>query len=77
MSAIKDKVVWITGAGTGIGEAAALMFAGEGARLALMGRRPEPLQAVAEEAAKLGAQSVVESVDVGDRAAVGGQGSIS
>ena len=71
MSAIKDKVVWITGAGTGIGEAAALMFAGEGARLVLMGRRPEPLQAVAEAASKLGAQAAVESVDVGDRAAVG------
>ena len=70
MTAIKDKVVWLTGAGTGIGEAAALMFAREGARLVLMGRRLEPLQAVADQDEKLGGEASVESVDVGDRAAV-------
>jgi len=50
-----DKIVWITGAGSGIGRATALMFAAEGAALALMGRRPEPLEAVAEAARELGA----------------------
>ena len=35
MALFAGKVVWITGAGTGIGRAAALMFAGEGATVAL------------------------------------------
>ena len=54
MTAIKGKVVWLTGAGTGIGEAAALMLAKEGARLALLGRRLDPLQAVAEQITGMG-----------------------
>ncbi len=71
MTEIKGKVVWLTGAGTGIGEAAALMLAKEGARLALLGRRLEPLQAVAEQITGMGGEAAVESLDVGDRAAVG------
>lgn len=47
-----NKVVWITGAGTGIGRATALMFAAEGATLALMGRREEVLERVATEIAQ-------------------------
>lgn len=43
----KDKVVWITGASSGIGEALARAFAGEGAHIILSGRRVEALQAVA------------------------------
>ncbi len=39
----------ITGGGTGIGAAAARMLAGEGAKVSLLGRRPEPLAAVAKE----------------------------
>lgn len=38
----------ITGGGSGIGAAAAKMLAGEGARVSLLGRRPEPLQAAAQ-----------------------------
>ena len=37
----------ITGGGTGIGAAAARMLAAEGARVSLLGRRVEPLEAVA------------------------------
>jgi short-subunit dehydrogenase len=40
------QVVWITGASSGIGEAAALAFAREGARLVLSSRRPDELERV-------------------------------
>ena len=39
----------ITGGGTGIGKATALLFASEGASLVLAGRRTEPLQQTADE----------------------------
>jgi short-subunit dehydrogenase len=41
-----NKVVWITGASSGIGEALALAFAREGARLVLSSRRPAELERV-------------------------------
>ena len=43
------KHALITGGGTGIGAAAARMLAAEGAKLSLLGRRPEPLDTVAAE----------------------------
>lgn len=70
MPAFDGKVVWITGAGTGIGRAGALMFAGEGATVALIGRRREKLDEVAAEIAALGGTAVIEPFDVSDRAAV-------
>src|SRR5690348_9233940 len=42
----RDQVVWITGASSGIGEATALAFAREGARLVLSSRRPDELERV-------------------------------
>lgn len=47
MDTFKDKVVWITGASSGIGEALALEFAAKGARLILSARREEELKRVA------------------------------
>lgn len=44
-----NKVAIVTGGGTGIGAAVARRLAAEGGKVALVGRRPEPLQAVAEE----------------------------
>ncbi len=44
-----NKVAIVTGGGTGIGAAVARRIASEGGKVALVGRRPEPLQAVAEE----------------------------
>ncbi|WP_247231854.1 SDR family oxidoreductase [Telluribacter sp. SYSU D00476] len=46
MSTFKDKVVWITGASSGIGEALALALAEEGALLVLTARRMEELDRV-------------------------------
>lgn len=70
MTQFKNKVVWITGAGTGIGRATARMFAGEGARMALIGRRADVLESVAGEVRELGGEAVPLSLDVSDREAV-------
>ncbi len=44
----KNKVVWVTGAGSGYGAALARAFAAEGARVVLSGRRRERLEQVAD-----------------------------
>ncbi len=46
MSTFKNKVVWITGASSGIGEALSKAFAAEGAKLVLSARRIEELERV-------------------------------
>ena len=47
--AATGQVAIVTGGGTGIGKAAALALLGAGWRVALAGRRPEPLQDVAKQ----------------------------
>jgi NADP-dependent 3-hydroxy acid dehydrogenase YdfG len=47
MKQLDGKIAWVTGAGSGIGEAAAIALAGEGATVVLTGRRREPLEKVA------------------------------
>ncbi len=49
MPLLANKVALITGAGTGIGRALAHAFAREGAKLTLVGRRKDVLEAVAKE----------------------------
>ncbi len=48
MTDFKDKTVWVTGASSGIGEAVAKVFAEQGARIILSGRRVDALKAVAD-----------------------------
>jgi len=68
---LKEKIVFITGASSGIGAATALAFAAEGARLLLAARRAGKLAAVASLALERGAAAVHSiSLDVRDRRAV-------
>ena len=50
MKRLQDKVAFITGGGTGIGEASALLFAKEGANVVITGRTESKLAAVQKEA---------------------------
>jgi NAD(P)-dependent dehydrogenase (short-subunit alcohol dehydrogenase family) len=61
---LRGAVVAITGASSGIGWACALAFAREGARLAVCARREDRLHQLAQEAAALGAETLVQAVDV-------------
>ncbi len=66
-----SKFALVTGAGTGVGRAAALALARDGWNVTLAGRRPEPLEKVAEEVRALGREALAMSADVGDPASVG------
>ena len=70
MANLKGKVAWVTGAGTGIGEGAALALARDGATVVLTGRRTEALQAVADKIGKAGGKASVQPADVTKAAAV-------
>jgi len=67
----KQKVALITGAGSGVGKAAALELAAGGRNLALAGRRLEPLEAAAQAVSELGARALAVATDVGDPDSVG------
>jgi NADP-dependent 3-hydroxy acid dehydrogenase YdfG len=63
---LRGKVAWITGAGSGIGEAAAVALGKAGMRIALSGRRPEPLAQVKSRIPG----SITLPLDVADKRAV-------
>ncbi|SMC06297.1 NADP-dependent 3-hydroxy acid dehydrogenase YdfG [Sulfobacillus thermosulfidooxidans DSM 9293] len=67
MSTVTDKVVVITGASSGIGEAAARLLASRGAKLVLAARRRERLETIAQDLQANGAQVAIIPVDVTKR----------
>lgn len=64
MAALEGKIAWVTGAGTGIGQAAAVALAREGATVVLTGRRKEPLDETVADIAKAGGQAVAKAGDM-------------
>ncbi len=60
----KDKVVWITGGGSGIGKAVALELGRQGAIVAVSGRRAERLGEVVDELEALDAKGLAITCDV-------------
>ncbi|KEO52016.1 SDR family oxidoreductase [Thioclava pacifica] len=65
---IKDKVVIITGASSGIGEATAKLLAEKGAKLVLGARRTDKLEQIVAEIAAKGGEAVSQTLDVTDPA---------
>jgi len=70
MNELHGKVVWITGAGTGIGLAGAQALAAGGATVVMSGRRADVLAEEAERIRGNGGRAEVEALDVSDAAAV-------
>jgi NADP-dependent 3-hydroxy acid dehydrogenase YdfG len=63
-SKLQGKIAWVTGAGSGIGAAAARRLAGEGAHVVLTGRRREPLTEVAGAISSAGGSASVAPGDL-------------
>ena len=61
---LADKVAYITGAGSGLGKAAALRFAQEGAKVAILSRTKSQIEAVAEEIKMAGGDALPLVADV-------------
>lgn len=70
MSILKGRVVVITGASSGIGEACAAAFARRGARLVLAARRIDRLAPIVAGLEAVGAEAIAVATDVTDEQAV-------
>ena len=76
---LKNKVILITGAGTGLGKALALVAGQAGAKVICAGRRKDKIQHTADEVSKAGGMGTAVEMDVtdligGDRGVVGREG---
>ncbi len=70
MNQWKNRVVFLTGASSGIGEALAIALGTRGAKLSLLARREEELKRIADECRAAGSEALVFAADVTDAAAV-------
>jgi len=66
MAQLEGKTALITGAGRGIGQAIALAYAREGAKLSLAARSVPELEETANQCRKLGAEVLITPTDVAD-----------
>jgi NADP-dependent 3-hydroxy acid dehydrogenase YdfG len=64
MGRLDGKITWITGAGSGIGEAVAERFGAEGATVVMTGRRESRLEQVAEHIRCKGGKAEVQAADL-------------
>lgn len=67
---LKGRAIFLTGGGSGLGRSMALRFSELGARLFLVGRRPEPLLGTCDEIHRAGGAAAFAACDVRDFAAV-------
>ncbi len=67
---LKDRAIFLTGGGTGLGRSMALRFAELGARLFLVGRREDPLRETCGEIHRVGGAAAFAACDVRDYVAV-------
>ncbi len=63
---MNGKKILVTGAGSGLGKAAALLLAAEGAHLALLGRTPEQLDETASAVEAQGGTAIKLVADIAD-----------
>ncbi len=64
MKDLEGKVALITGAGSGIGKATALLFARQGAQVAALGRNAEELQATVNMITRQGGKAIPVTADI-------------
>ena len=70
MSEIENKVVIVTGASSGLGEATARRLAKNGAKMMLAARREERLQELASDIEKEGGTAKYQTTDVTDKSQI-------
>jgi NADP-dependent 3-hydroxy acid dehydrogenase YdfG len=66
---LTSKIAWVTGAGSGIGKAAAIALANEGATVALSGRRESALREVGQAIETSGQRALVQAADLSQASA--------
>ena len=67
---VSEQVVVVTGASSGVGRACVRAFAARGARLVLIARSEEALEAAAAEVRQAGSEALVVPLDLADAEAV-------
>ena len=69
---LKDRAIFLSGGGTGLGRSMALHFASLGAKIFVIGRREDPLKQTCEKIRSAGGLAAYATCDVRDFAAIEG-----